>query len=134
MTRILLAALGVVMALFPDRVLSGYERIAFEAPEKATTRSWIPGAIRAEGLAFALPGAVGGAAHAWLLRIIGVVGAFAAVAPRQYLALGGRVAYERATELQWRAGFVTVTRGLGVLCVALAIRAGRERARPEKTE
>jgi hypothetical protein len=134
MTRRLFAALGIVMALFPDRVLSGYERIAFEAPEEAAARAWIPGAIRGEGLAFALAGVMGGAAHAWLLRFLGVVGAFAAIAPRQYLALGGRVAYERSTEVRWRSGFVTAARGLGVLCVALAIRGRRERAGTESTE
>jgi hypothetical protein len=121
MARYLLTALGAGMALFPNRILRGYERVAFENPDDATAKPWLPAAIRAEGVLCVLLCAFGGAAYATFVRLVGVVGLVVACVPRRYLGWGGRLAYERPEELRWREGFVTAVRGLGVLLVALAI-------------
>ena len=122
MARYLLTALGAGMALFPNRILRGYERVAFENPDDAAAKPWLPAAIRAEGVLYVLLCAFGGAAYAAFVRLVGVVGLVVACVPRRYLGWGGRLAYERPEELRWREGFVTAVRGLGVLLVALAIR------------
>lgn len=129
MIRALLSALGLVLALFPDRVLEWYEGVALEAPDAATAKPWVPNAIRAEGVLYALLCVTGGAAYAWFMRLVVAVGAVAAAVPKRYLDFGGRLAYERPSELQWREEFVTAVRGLGVLCVALGLRALRDRER-----
>ena len=122
MARYLLTALGVGMALFPNRILRGYERVAFENPDDAAAKPWLPAAIRAEGVLYVLLCAFGGTAYAAFVRLVGVVGLAVACVPRRYLGWGGRLAYERPEELRWHEGFVTAVRGLGVLLVALAIR------------
>jgi hypothetical protein len=127
MIRTLLGVLGVALALFPDRVLEWYEGVAFEAPEAATAKPWVPNAIRVEGILYALLCVTGGAAYAWLVRLVAAVGAVVAVVPRRYLDIGGRIAYEQPSELRWREEFVTAVRGLGVVCVALGLRALRNR-------
>lgn len=125
MARVLLAALGAGMALFPNRLLRGYERIAFETPDDAAAKPWLPAAIRAEGALCVLLCVVGGAAYGAFVRLVGIVGLVAACVPRRYLGWGGRLAYERPEELRWRGGFVAAVRGLGFLLVALAIRSVR---------
>ena len=137
MARYLLTALGAGMALFPNRILRGYERVAFENPDDAAAKPWLPAAIRAEGVLYVLLCAFGGAAYATFVRLVGVVGLVVACVPRRYLGWGGRLAYERPEELRWREGFVTAVRGLGVLLVALAIRrvrpsSGANGAAPER--
>lgn len=121
MTRALLTALGAAMCLFPKRTLRGYERIAFENPDEATAKAWLPAAIRAEGVLYVLLAASGGAAYGAFVRLVGVVGAVVACVPRRYLGWGGRLAYERPGDLRWREGFVSAVRVLGVLLVAAAI-------------
>ncbi|WP_181693217.1 hypothetical protein [Natronomonas sp. LN261] len=125
MPRILLAALGAGMTLFPDRILAAYERVAFENPDDADAKSWLPAAIRAEGALYVLLCVLGGAAYGWFVRLVGGVGAVVAVFPRRYLGWGGRLAYERPDDLRWRAGFVAAVRGLGVLLTLFAVRALR---------
>ncbi|MFQ3285351.1 MAG: hypothetical protein ACI9TI_002584 [Natronomonas sp.] len=126
MIRALLAALGASMTLFPNRILRGYERIAFEDPSEATAKTWLPTAIRTEGVLYVVLAVVGGTAYGAFVRLVGVVGAVVACVPRRYLGWGGRLAYERSGELRWREGFVTAVRGLGTLLVVLAIRSVRQ--------
>lgn len=125
MGRALLAALGAAMALFPDRILEWYERIAFENPEDAVAKPWIRTAIRSEGVGYLLLGVVGGGAYAWMIRLLGAAGAIAFAAPERYLDWGGGLAYERPSDLRWREGFITGVRVLGAVCVLLAVRAVR---------
>jgi hypothetical protein len=134
MARILLAALGAVMALCPDRVLDRYEAVAFETPATVTAKPWLPSAIRTEGVLYVLLGALGGAAYAWFLRLVGAVGAIVAIAPERYLDFGGRIAYERPEALPWREEFATAARVLGIGCVLLAIRGRRQSDGTDGTE
>lgn len=122
MIRTLLATLGAGMALFPNGILRGYERVAFENPDDATAKPWLPAAMRAEGVIYVLLCVLGGAAYSAFVRLAGGVGVVVACVPRRYLGWGGRLAYERPEDLRWREGFVTAVRGLGILLVALAVR------------
>jgi len=127
MARTLLAGLGIVMALFPDRVTDWYQRIAFEDPEAAVGKDWLPAAVRAEGLVIGLLALVGGRGYAWLLNLIGVAGGVVLLFPREYLDWGAGVAYRNPEEIEWVDWFPTLARGLGVLYVVGSLRAYKRR-------
>ena len=127
MARTLLAGLGIVMALFPDRVTDWYQRIAFENPEAAVGKDWLPSAVRAEGLGIGLLALVGGRGYAWLLNLIGVAGGVVLLFPKRYLDWGVRVAYRNPEEIEWVDWFPTVARGLGVVYVVGSLRAYKRR-------
>ena len=127
MGRILLTGLGIVMALFPDRVTDWYQRIAFENPEAAVGKSWLTSAVRAEGLVIALLGLVGGRGYAWLLNLMGLAGGVVVLFPKRYLDWGTGVAYKNHEAIEWAGWFPTVARGLGVLYVVESLRDYRRR-------
>ena len=127
MGRTLLTVLGIVMALFPDRVTDWYQRIAFEDPEAAVGKEWLPAAVRAEGLVVGLLALVGGRGYAWLLNLMGLAGGIVVLFPKEYLDWGARVAYRNPEEIEWVDWFPTVARGLGVLYVVGSLREYRRR-------
>lgn len=127
MGRTLLAGLGIVMALFPDRATDWYQQVAFENPEAALGKSWLPSAVQAEGLVIGLLALVGGRGYAWLLNLIGLAGAVVVLFPRRYLDWGARVAYRNPEEIEWVDWFPTVARGLGVCYVVGSLRDYRRR-------
>ncbi|WIV68370.1 hypothetical protein [Natrialbaceae archaeon AArc-T1-2] len=127
MSRIAFGLLGSLIALFPADVLEAFERATLENPEESRPKSWLVSGIRAEGIGYVLVGVVGGKSYAWLMNLIGIVGVVVTLFPKRYLEVGGRLAYENSEDLEWREGFVTATRGIGVLCVLLALRAAKNR-------
>lgn len=127
MARTLLACLGIVMTLCPERVTDWYQQVAFENPEAALGEGWLPSAVRAEGLVIGLLSLVGGRGYAWLLNLIGLAGAVVVLFPKQYLEWGVRIAYRNPEEIEWTAWFPTVARGLGVLYVVGSLRDYRRR-------
>lgn len=127
MARVIFGLLGLVSALFPERVCKTYERIAIENPDECTARaSFIP-AIRTEGLMFAVVSLVGGTAYAWLMNLVGAAGALAVLFPEQSLTLQARVVYEQPDTVEWKERFTTVVRWFGVLYLVLALGAFRKR-------
>ncbi len=128
MARSLFGLLGAVVALFPAGARGAYEAIALENPGAVEPKPWLDAGIRAEGILYVLASVAGGRAYAWLLNVAGVAGALAALFPRQYLETGATLAYEDADALEWREGFVTAVRGIGVLLVLLALGARRTRS------
>lgn len=127
MARTLLAALGVIMALFPDRVTDWYQRIAFENPEAAVGKDWLPSAVQAEGLVVGLLALVGGRSYGWLLNLMGIAGGIVVIFPKRYLDWGMRVAYRNPEEIEWTSRFPTLARGLGILYVVGSLRAYKRR-------
>lgn len=127
MARTLLAGLGIVLALFPNRVTDWYERIAFENPESAVGREWLGSAVRTEGLLIGLLSLRGGRGYTWLMNLMGFVGAIVMLFPTQYLNWGAKLAYRNPDEIEWAGWFPTVARGLGACYVAQCLREYRRR-------
>lgn len=123
MSRLLFGPLGLAMALAPQPILEFFESVALEEPEEASAKPWIVPAMRAEGAGYALVSLVGGRPYAWLMNLVGAIGALIVAFPRQYLAFGTELAYEDPEGVEWRDEFVTVVRVMGALLVVLAIRA-----------
>lgn len=123
MSRLLLGILGLVLAAVPDRVIETYESLAVDVPDDPTAKPWLPSVVRAEGIAAVAIALVGGRAYAWLIGLVGAVGAIAAAIPRRYLAFGARIGYDRPESIGWRDRFVPVVRAIGVGCVLLAVKA-----------
>ena len=127
MARKLLAGLGIVMSLFPNRVTDWYGRIAFENPETPVGKPWLGSAVRAEGLVIGFLGLIGGRGYAWLLNLMGLAGGIVVLFPKQYLDWGAGVAYQNPEEIEWVDWFPAVARGLGVLYVVGSLRAFKRR-------
>ena len=127
MARTLLAGLGILMALFPERVTDRYQRLAFENPEAAVGKGWLNSAVRAEGLVIALVSLVGGRGYGWLLNLMGIAGGIVLLFPKRYLDWGASVAYRNPEEIEWTGWVPTVARGLGVLYVVGSLREYKRR-------
>lgn len=127
MGRFTFGFLGLVLALFPERVVESYEELAFENPEECAAKGWIVPGTRAEGLAFAVFSLIGGKGYAWLMNLTGAAGVVALLFPKRYLDFGTELAYERPEAVEWKDGFVDLTRFLGALYVLLAIEAFKRR-------
>ena len=50
MLRFLIAVVGLVQLIAPEKVVTMYTRLAFEGPEAFTVRQWVVPAMRLEGL------------------------------------------------------------------------------------
>lgn len=134
MSRLLFGPLGLAIALAPRPILAAFESVALEEPEEATAKSWIVPAMQAEGAGYALVSLVGGRPYAWLMNLVGAVGAIVAVVPRRYLAFGAELAYEDPETVEWREEFVTGVRLLGAVLVVLALAAARGRRAGDDTD
>jgi hypothetical protein len=121
MYRTVFSIIGGVMLLVPRQVIEYFEALAFENPEDARLRRWTTPLARLEGLVFLLWKRDGGSDL--LPAVLGVFGTAAALAPRRYLRWGLGMAYKNESDLRLRSGMVAVTRVLGLLYLALAVRA-----------
>ncbi|MCU4801252.1 hypothetical protein OB920_12805 [Halobacteria archaeon HArc-gm2] len=50
MLRFLIAVVGLIQLIAPEKVVAMYTRLAFEGPEAFTVRRWVVPAMRLEGL------------------------------------------------------------------------------------
>ncbi|RQG87981.1 hypothetical protein EA462_14075 [Natrarchaeobius halalkaliphilus] len=133
MARALFGPLGVVLALFPERVLEVYEEVALENPDECTAKSWIVPAIRAEGIVYVVATLAGGRAYAWLMNVAGVAGLAALAFPKQYLDFAASIGYERSDSVTWTDGFTTAVRLLGAAILVLSLRTFARRRRESAT-
>ena len=131
MMRTLVVAVGLLEALFPDRLVARAERFAFENPDDARLRPWTIPMARLEGLAVAWLGLRDGVRPESVARLLGPLGVLLCLFPRQALAFGLAVAYENPEEIEPKPWVGPVTRGIGACYVVLALfsrRAGEPRA------
>ena len=54
MLRLLFAALGLLEAAFPKRIIDAGTRLAYESPDEFEVKPWVVTAARVEGLLVAL--------------------------------------------------------------------------------
>lgn len=111
--------LGVILALFPNRVIEWYEQVAFADRGESSPKTWLSPAIRAKGVVFIFASLTGGILYRGLLFGTGVAGILAFLFPKQYLKTGIKVAYTHSGDVVWKPLFITIARILGG-CYAIA--------------
>lgn len=121
MFRPVVGLLGVLSALFPDRILALFERIAIERSDDDAIRSWLSSGIRAEGVVVTLVSLVGGRAYAWMMNLTGAFGVLILLAPRLYREFATRVLYVDPAEIEWNDRFRTGLRVIGFVYLFMAV-------------
>ena len=111
--------LGVILALFPNRVIEWYEQVAFADRGESSPKTWLSPAIRAEGIVFIFASLTGGILYRGLMIGTGVAGILAFLFPKQYLNTGIKIAYTHGSDIVWKRLFITTARILGG-CYAIA--------------
>lgn len=121
MLKTLLAALGFVELLVPERFIEFWERLALDNPAECSLRPWVIPVARLEGLVFlaalARPGTFSGA----IRSALGWHGLLAALSPEGYLDYWTPLVYEDAEGCAWRSWVVPLTRAVGVCYVLVAL-------------
>lgn len=121
MFRPVVGLLGVLSALFPDRILALFERIAIESSDDDAIRSWLSSGIRAEGVVVTLASLVGGRAYAWMMNLTGAFGVLILLAPRLYREFATRMLYDDPAEIEWDDRFTTGLRVIGFVYLGMAV-------------
>lgn len=121
MVRPLSALYGILALLVPRRLISLWERIAFEETGDAELRSWVVTVARLEGLVF-LVSAIRDEQSSTLQSFLGLFGLVALLAPRQYLDFGLGLSYENADDMVVKSWLVQATRLFGLVFLVNAIR------------
>lgn len=127
MIRIAIGVLGVVTTLFPGQIIDVFETLAIENPDEITPRSWLPKAIRSEGMIVAVASLLGGRLYAWIMTLTGGFGAIVLLFPGLYREIAMRFVYEQPNRVVWNERFTISVRLIGVLYVLLAVRAFSKR-------
>ena len=127
MLRQFLGALGVLIALIPDRVVDVFEAIAVKNPEENTVHSWFGPLIRVEGVVITLAALRDDRLYAWLMNVTGIVGAVLLFVPQLYEQLAGALVYENPESVEWNEHLTDGVRVIGAVYVFLALLDRRRR-------
>lgn len=121
MLKVLLALLGFVELVVPDRFIQFFERYALENPEQCLRKAWVSPVARLEGLTILVtilrPGTFSGVVRSAL----GCYGLMAAVSPQGYLDYWTPLLYEEAEACEWKPWVIPTTRIAGILYVLIAV-------------
>jgi len=131
MLRSIIAVLGGLTALLPDRIVDAFERVAVANPDEIEPRPGILPKIRTEGALVVAVALVGGRVYAWTMYVTGAFGALLLAAPRLYRPIAARFLYDDPDAVEWTPAFDGVLRLVGALYVLFGIRAVRRRRREE---
>ncbi|SDR29428.1 hypothetical protein [Natronobacterium texcoconense] len=123
MARPFIGFLGVLAALFPDRMVALFESVAVDNPDECSTRSWLESGIRTEGVVIVAASLLGGRAYGWLLNLTGAFGAVLLLFPRVYRDLATVLVYDRPDDVEWNDAFTRGVRVIGVAYLLLSIQA-----------
>lgn len=134
MHRSVLAAVGVLEAVFPARIVATTERYAFENPEDARLRPWTIPMARLEGVAFAWIATSDRASLRTLGKLVGPLGALMCLFPRQTLDVGLATAYENPGDIERKRWVVPATRTIGALYVVIALVSGFGDGNPSRDD
>ncbi|AAV44606.1 unknown (plasmid) [Haloarcula marismortui ATCC 43049] len=127
MIRTLVGVLGALSALFPDKIVSLFEKLAIANRSGGTVRGWVRPAIRSEGVLIAAISLLNGRAYAWLMNLTGVFGAIVFLFPDLYRRFATTFLYERPESVEWNERFRSGIRAIGALYVFLAAKTYLER-------
>jgi len=127
MIRTLVGILGAISALFPDKIVELFEKLAIANPSEGTVRGWVRPAIRSEGVLIAAISLLNGRAYAWLMNLTGAFGAIVLLFPDLYRRFATAFLYERPESIEWNERFNSSVRAIGALYVILATKTYRER-------
>ena len=127
MLRQFLGALGVLIALIPDRIVDVFEAIAIENPEENTVHSWFGPLIRVEGVVITLAALRDDRLYAWLMNVTGIVGAVLLFVPQLYEQIAGALVYENPESVEWNEHLTDGVRVIGAVYVFLALLDRRRR-------
>lgn len=123
MLRVVVGLLGIITALFPDKILDVFEAVAIENPDESATKSWVRSGIQAEGIVVTIASLIGGRAYARMMDLTGMFGAVILLFPRLYRRFAITLLYEHPDEVEWNHRFTDGVRIIGALYVVFAIRA-----------
>ena len=121
MIRSLLATLGLVTALVPDRIVDLFEAIAVKNPDEIAVHSWFNHLIRVEGVVIVLAVLRDGRLYAWLMNLTGLFGAVLVLVPDLYERIAGPLVYEDPESVEWHDHLSDGIRVIGVVYVLLAL-------------
>lgn len=127
MMRPFIGLLGILAALFPDRVIDVFEAVAMENPTESTIKSWIPSGIRIEGILVTVASLIDGRAYAWMMNLTGVFGGIVLLDPQLYSKFATVLLYEDPDDVFWNDQFTTGVRIIGIVYVLLAVKAFKNR-------
>lgn len=123
MLRAVVGILGVLTALFPDRILDVFETVAIENPDESATKSWVRSGIRVEGLVVTIASIIGGRVYGRMMAFTGMFGAIVLLFPRLYRRFAITLLYEHPDKVEWNHRFTDGVRIIGALYVLFALRA-----------
>jgi hypothetical protein len=129
MIRTILCIIGAISAIFPDKMVGLFEKLAIANPREGTLREWVRPAIRSEGVLIAAIALFDGRAYAWLMNLTGVFGATVLFFPTLYREFATAFLYERPESIEWNEEFSSGVRAIGALYVLLAAKTYKEQQR-----
>jgi hypothetical protein len=121
MIRALIGILGVLTAVFPNRIIEVFEAVAIENPDDCTRKPWIDPGIRIEGIVVAVVSVIGCRVYAWLMDLTGVFGAVVLFFPEAYRDFATTLLYEYPDEVEWNDQFTNRIRLIGAVYILLAL-------------
>lgn len=121
MIRAIIGLIGVLTAVFPDRIIEVFEAVAIENPDDCTRKPWIDSGIRTEGIVVAVASVIGRRVYAWLMNLTGVFGAVVLLFPEAYRDFATTLLYEHPDEVEWNNRFTNRIRLIGVVYILLAV-------------
>lgn len=127
MIRTLVGVLGAISALFPDKIVGIFEKLAIANPSEGTVREWVRPAIRSEGVLIAAISLRNGRAYAWLMNLTGLFGAIVLLFPDLYRRFATAFLYERPESIEWNERFRLGIRAIGALYVFFTAKTYKER-------
>jgi hypothetical protein len=127
MIRSFLGLLGLLTALFPERIIEVYETVAIENPEECDVQPGIRPGIRAEGALVTLASLTDGRAYAWMMNLTGAFGAVVLAFPHLYRDIDTALVYDDPDAVEWNDRFTDGVRTLGLVYVLMAVKAYKNR-------
>lgn len=125
MARTFVGLLGILTALFPDKVIDVFEDVAVANPDECTIKPLIRSGIRAEGVVVTAASLIGGRTYARMMNLTGLFGVVVLLFPRLYREFATTLLYEEPDGVEWNDRFTDGMRLIGAVCVLLAVGAFR---------
>lgn len=122
MLRKVLIAVGLIEIAIPERFIESAERVALEDPDGCERKSWVVPAGRLEGVLFLAIASRGSVSYTAFKKLLGVIGLVASAYPTAFVDLASGIAYVDPERCTWRSWCYSLTRLLGVVYVAIAVR------------